>query len=140
MSLDISTLRAAVVTYLEGVLTGVSVVPGELRGVNRGPTAACVFWPGYDVAASDLSLVLPTLTVRYLPSRSKAPATSTPPDPSPVELAGQALIDAFPRSTQVGGYFLENTSVRLARTIPNYDPDLWHCDGILTAWTFVGSA
>lgn len=135
--------RAAVVSQLADAFDGCEVVPGQRVGVWRDPELRdliVVWWPGWDEITRDIALAQPTLTVRYFPNRSKQPAEDTPTDPSPLEQAGDALLEFFDRASQAPGFFVDDLSCRLTTMRPDYRADFWHVEATLLAYTLGAAA
>lgn len=117
------------------------VVSGEREGVNRRDEAVvAVWWPGWDEIARDTILQQPSLNLRYFPPRSKAPSTSAPADPAPLEQGAGLLLAAFPRSTQRTGFFTDGIACRLTGVRPDYRADRWYVGGTLLAYTALEGA
>lgn len=139
----ITDWRSAVQTHLETQLGSdtVEVVAGERDGRSgRERGLVCVWFPGWQVIERDTSLAQPTLLIRYFPSKA-APTVSkksVPEDPSPVEDAVMALVAAFPRASQVGGFFVGNLGCRLTSCTADYDN--WRAEATLTAYTILEAA
>jgi hypothetical protein len=136
----INQWRAAVCTKLATEFSGADVEPGEQQGVSRERDLIAVWWPGWDEIARDIALAAPTLQLRYFPGRSKQPATTTPPDPTPLEEAADALLAFFDRASQAPGFFVGDLSCRLTTLRPNYDPTFWHIEATLLAYTLGAGA
>lgn len=135
--------RQGVHTYLETAFPDADVFSGppEKDSVVRDHDAIFVWWPGpWEVLQRDIALAIPTLSVRYYPARSKQPTLVVPPDPEPLEAAADAIVAAFPRSTQGAGVFATDVACYLARVAPNYDPALWRVEATLAAYTLGAAA
>lgn len=127
--------RQGVQTYLAAQINA-DVVAGERDGVHRGDKDLIAVWlPGWDELQRDIAIAVPTLLIRYFPTRSKQPAEDAPADPSPLEDAVDTLIAKLGRPTQGVGFFTANLSCRLASAKPNYASDIWRVDASLIAYT-----
>jgi hypothetical protein len=132
----INEWREGVRVYLNDTFTNVEVVSGERDGVWRGETdLITVWWPGWDEIARDITLAAPQLIIRWFPNRSVVVAPDAPADPTDLEKAADALIDAFDRTSEQVGFFVPDLSCRLTSVKPNYDTSLWRVEATLLAFT-----
>jgi hypothetical protein len=131
----INEWREGVKTHLATQFPDADVVAGERDGVWRGDNdLIAVWWPGWDERSRDISLAQPTLTIRYFPALSKQPPPDTPIDPAALEQAADALLAAFPRSTQAANVFATDVAARITSLRPNYDQALWRVEATMIAY------
>lgn len=138
----VSDWRAAVQEHLATSFPRATVVGGErTEGVSkREKDLICVWFPGWNVIESDTTLAQPTLLIRMFPKKSPLDRRSVPDDPQPLEDAAMELVRAFPRATQVGGFFVANLSCRLTTCVPDYAPENWQVNATLLAYTILEAA
>lgn len=121
--------------------------PAELEGrprsdnvSRRDNTLICVWFPGWERITRDMSLAAPTLKLNAWPGRSKVarPTQTNPGDE--LEVLSMKLLNAFPRATEVVGFFGVNLSSTVLRLTPNYDDDVYRVEGDLQGYTITGGA
>lgn len=119
MSNLITEWRKAVQAYLEESFEGAEVKNGrEIELNRREKDVILVFWPGWPELARDIAFATPTLTIRYFPTLSKQPPTTSPRDEGPLEQAAVGLMEAMATKRKAGD-FVDGLACRIATCTPH---------------------
>jgi hypothetical protein len=130
----ITEWRSAVVAFLEDELAPATVRAGRDTKANReAADLILVFWPGWPELPRDIALATPTLTIRYFPSISKQPTTTSPRDEEPLEQAAVALMVAMAGKRKTGD-FVDGLACRISKCVPNPDPAAWYVEATVQAY------
>lgn len=142
MSNLITDWRAAVISYLSDQFPAATVKGGRDASVNReAQDQILVFWPGWPELPRDIALATPTLTIRYFPSLSKQPSTTSPRDEASLEQAAADLMLAMAPKRKAGD-FVDGLACRISKCVPNADPAAWFVEATVQAYALnlAGSA
>lgn len=130
----ITLWRSAVQTYLGEAFPDATVKGGRDTKANReAKDQILVFWPGWPELPRDVSLANPTLTIRYFPSLSKQPTTTSPRDEGALEEAAVQLMTAM-ATKRAAGDFVDGLACRISKVIPNADPAAWYVEATVQAY------
>jgi hypothetical protein len=130
----ITDWRTAVQEYLADQFPDADVRGGHDNTVNRDQKdQILVFWPGWPELARDIALATPTLTIRYFPSLSKQPTTTSPRDEAPLEQAAVDLMVAMADKRKTGD-FVDRLACRISKCVPNPDQSAWYVEATVQAY------
>lgn len=128
----ITDWRVALRAHLVAAFPSAEIEDGERSGTSRDKDRIGVFWPGSGELRERVVVGQATLIVRYWKRNPKIRDAGSPLSPAELEQAGWDLQTFFESKqtayTAQGVWFC-----RLVSVTPDYDPEEWAVEAVITA-------